>query len=333
MDNGALQPPPGSVILKCKAPFQHISWQCIEGTLGVPKNLSHLIFVHALRVFHSILYDKVTELPSLTRFDEAFSSTLVILSTVVEHLPAINMRKQILDFYYRSNKPKFKIYAQRELHWLAILFKSKMPKHNKSPMLWHHRKWIIGLLYPGGALTDGPFEKEMEIIFAAGDVHRCNYYSWNYARWLFGINVFYGDGNVSHQLEPIIYKKVLAFCTTHVSDISCWTFLLNYLLAIPKSLDLILTDNDSNEKQMTRYRADATLMSYAADGTRLSHRLRDAIQSAEKIAKVAPGHAAVEYFIKTANKFLESKPYMTMRVDFGGDEDEYDENYEYGYFS
>lgn len=126
---------------------------CINGTLGIPKTQLKLAALQALYTFHSILSqteilkskDNITasskdsekdarleSIVALNLLADALKSSLVILATLTEHLPAINLRKSIIIYYHNTNVSNFVKLAEFELRWTSILFSSPLPKHNKS---------------------------------------------------------------------------------------------------------------------------------------------------------------------------------------------------------
>ncbi|VVT55293.1 uncharacterized protein SAPINGB_P004524 [Magnusiomyces paraingens] len=250
--------PPGALVVPIEG--GHGNLIAVEGVLAVPKRLLKGAFLHANRVFHELLYGYIENDENVV-----LATTKVILLTVTEHLPAINARKRVI----MGNIDLLKA----ELIWQAQLFCSALPKQTKSPMLWRHRQWVVAQLDRNVI----EYEAEIEIILAAAHMHRCNYYAWAYARWLLRGWKPSAKGTDS----DAIYVRVLNFCRAHVSDISSWTFLLDYLAGLPE----IKSNVDLTEKQ--------------------KNCLADNVEAIEAFKQVAPGHESIEYFLICADAPME----------------------------
>lgn len=223
----------------------------VEGTLGLPKGVLKCAYSYANRHFHEILFGAQ---------GDPLPATKVILLAVTEHLPCINARKRAL--HAALDQPEFLLLAQQELDWLAKLFRSALPKHTKSPMLWRHRQWVISLTHA----VDVP--AELDVLLAAAQMHRSNYYSWAYARWL--LRTYPCDTGTVH-------TQLLVFCKSHASDVSAWTFLLDFLLGLPEPKSLRQSDREL---------------------------LRDTLAQVEAFAEVVPGSESVAQFVKSGRMVL-----------------------------
>lgn len=290
-------------VLKCSTPFENFVLPCVGGTLGIPKAQIKLLALHSLYIFHSVFYQcqpessQKTQLELLLEKDllnDILKSSLVILATITEHLPAINIRKAALEHYRQTDRKEFERLAKLDLLWTGVLFSSPLPKHNKSPILWTHRQWVVQMMYPsegeeehveGNAKTTKiDLKKEYKIIFAAADQHRNNYYCYSYARWLtrrYLFNTQYTylaptessassllSDNISN-IHWFIYTSLLNFAKSHVSDISAWTFLLHFLLGVPENLDFLVDGfvTGGNAKQTAARREyEAAMKSKATEG-------------------------------------------------------------------
>lgn len=352
-------------VLKCSPPFESLVLPCINGTLGIPKTQLKLAALQALYTFHSILSqteilkskDNITasskdsekdarleSIVALNLLADALKSSLVILATLTEHLPAINLRKSIIIYYHNTNVSNFVKLAEFELRWTSILFSSPLPKHNKSPILWNHRQWVIQLLYPTNKPISNPFfhsncEKELPVIFAAADRHRNNYYCYSYARWLCKSYLFQpGASNLGprfFQIESDLYSQIVQFAKSHVSDISAWTFLLHFLLGVPASLDF-LTGQVQLKQSLKNgiLRSDDCVKIRNFDKERLPQSIDEFLQSVtfefrgktnegnvieathfgllvytidsiQDFAAVVPGHDSVSYFLNTSKSIVD----------------------------
>lgn len=198
--------------------------------------------------------------------DEFYYLTLLALLATTENMRAVNARKRLL-LGTRNNKLG-RWNPRTELLLLNVLLSSPLPKHNKSPILWHHRKWLISnfgseleeLEYPQVNQTldhNKPLstsQKELKIVFIAAELHPRNYYAWSYARWLV------------HQ-RPIdsawVIDATYTLCRSHVSDISMWAFLIHFLY---------MYDRKNDAKQLH--------------------------DKALALARLCPNHESLNYFIK-----------------------------------
>lgn len=169
-----------------------------------------------------------------------YDLTLVSLLVTYENVTAINARKILLE-WHKDSLTEFlhKDPLLEELRILNILFCSPLAKQTKSPMLWQHRRWLLGqrlttdeierrscYIYREATINDialsVPFsELELRVVIKAGELHPKNYYAWSYARHLVASGVL----NSSEELA----QRIFNLCKQNVSDISMWSF-LDYIL-------------------------------------------------------------------------------------------------------
>ncbi|KAL2160893.1 hypothetical protein VTH06DRAFT_1090 [Thermothelomyces fergusii] len=156
---------------------------------------------------------------SLQTPDELSAATSVILMFDPEHLTAANTRKRLLrEAVSEDGLPRSALEAEKR--FVDSLLTSRLHRHTKSPTLWNHRRWLLGLLsslqVPVDVLAD-----LRDVVFVAGERHPRNYYAWCHARFLMGLK---GDVPFSETLAA-----VRAWCFQHHTDISGWSFLLHLL--------------------------------------------------------------------------------------------------------
>ncbi len=189
-------------------------------------------------------------------------SSMIILLFDPEHLTAANVRKKIALTYGRLNIDQLTLKLRDEM-WLNKFFlMSKMKRHNKSPTLWAHRKWLMKTFQTeilSGVLLNTPELNMHEVTIVIGksaENHPRNYYAWDYARWwvndyaakltiataitdLMGeefddADLCWNQAGENENVWGIKEKFLLAhmrmFCMRHVSDISGWSF-FRYLLS------------------------------------------------------------------------------------------------------
>lgn len=64
--------------------------------------------------------------------------------------------------------------VREEAKWLEGVLTSPLAKHNKSPLLWHYRQWLVERY--GVGVLGGGLEEEMKVVQKSGEVHPRNYY-------------------------------------------------------------------------------------------------------------------------------------------------------------
>ena len=149
--------------------------------LGIPKQSLIRAFVTARSLF---VGPNTTPQPCLPWPDGEglagqLEATRILLLVASEHLTAVNTRKRLLCAGLHS--------PAEELVWLESLLTSPLPRHNKSPLLWAHRRWVVSnffspslALQQQGVTVDG----ELGVVRRSAEVHARNYYAWGYARWI-----------------------------------------------------------------------------------------------------------------------------------------------------
>ncbi|KAK3903854.1 hypothetical protein C8A05DRAFT_42984 [Staphylotrichum tortipilum] len=152
--------------------------------------------------------------------EEVFALTAAILLFDPEYLTAANTRKRIIQARISSSSSssgEVDPLLAREKHFVDSLLTSRLHRHTKSPVLWSHRRWLVGLLGGVDVLAD-----LTEVVFVAGERHPRNYYAWCHARFLVG--------RQAGAPPPEMVAAVRRWCFQHHTDTSGWSF-LGYLLA------------------------------------------------------------------------------------------------------
>ncbi|KAI0378297.1 hypothetical protein F5Y04DRAFT_152899 [Hypomontagnella monticulosa] len=142
-------------------------------------------------------------------------ATAVLLLMDPEHLTAANTRKRLLVSILETSKPDEST-LRREQQFVDSLLTSRLYRHAKSPTLWSHRRWLLGLLTANGIIID-PQQDINSIVMVAGIRHPRNYPAWHHARFL-----------LDHcpRLAGTIAVDVKEFCLKNHTDISSWSFLI-----------------------------------------------------------------------------------------------------------
>ena len=180
---------------------------------------------------------------------------------------AVNFRKRLL--LTSSSVPPFAVdhvipnstddLVRQELCFLESLLISCMRRHNKSPILFAHRSWLLRTFILPRLFwqnTDSQalkmsirniWEREMGIVLLAGGKHLGNYYAWNYARDTLALLQSFPPtdicGDVAVQLTGTVLEGVKKWCFQHPRDVSGWTFLASILDRLRKSKSHLATAN------------------------------------------------------------------------------------------
>lgn len=220
-----------------------------EHTIGIPKKVLVKAFLTAHRIFFSNLDDVETNKSKL------LDSSMIILLFDPEHLTAANVRKKVALSYRELDEGSMIHHLGHEL-WLTEFFlMSRLKRHNKSPTLWAHRKWLMEnfkdqtMKKRGGVLEPEGFDMHeiAVLVHTSAEHHPRNYYAWDYLRWWVGEyapragfpeQMYRGttarteeagaeDGvDVIAQNEKILLGLTQGWCMNHTTDTSGWSFYL-----------------------------------------------------------------------------------------------------------
>lgn len=202
-------------------PGSHV--QIVENTLGIPKGVLQKAFITARRIFFHHL-DAVSENCQLI-----IDSSAVMLLFDPEHITAANARKRVSLAYLTHSKSEQLQRLSDELWFTEILLTSKLKRHNKSPTLWSHRKWIIKNHDTSMVMMNpiGMDRNEVkDVIPLSADHHPRNYYAWDYLRWWITSRRQRGLMSTPSDLAMAgLVEFYLDWCLKHTSDTSGWSFL------------------------------------------------------------------------------------------------------------
>ena len=206
--------------------------------VGIPKKALILAFLRAVKTFADRSQSTETLL----------TATAVILLHDPEHLSAVNWRKRTLLRFDSEDalpgKPAALAALRRELNLIDSILTSRLHRQTKSPMLWHHRLWLLTMSdLPGTILPvkldmspeeraayEARIWRELEVVFNAGERHPCNYYAWGHARKIMeramppSSHTEAEDGSQPRLLRAVV-ERVQAWCLRHPGDTSGWSFL------------------------------------------------------------------------------------------------------------
>ncbi|MCJ1369444.1 hypothetical protein MMC20_000655 [Loxospora ochrophaea] len=238
--------------------------------LTKPTLLSSFLIAHHLFTAHHR-----TPIPSLSQSTTTtlLSATAILLLTHPEHLTAANWRKRYLVHFIPPPPPpprppvpstsSSSAYPppanplHAELTLLTTLLASPLPRHAKSPSLWHHRLWLLTtytpyLLPPTTTTTPdapNPLTTSLPLVLIASTNHPRNYPAFAHLRRLhhhLQLHTANSTAPSSHPLSspsplssteedphtrkpsthhPSSIRTLHAWCLAHPRDISGWAFL------------------------------------------------------------------------------------------------------------
>ncbi|KAI1340103.1 hypothetical protein F5Y15DRAFT_64130 [Xylariaceae sp. FL0016] len=199
--------------------------------IAIPK----LRLVQAFLVARQILQSYL-ERGSQTGNDNVVAATAVLLLMDPEHLTAANTRKREILSKSENGKPKRNV-LEDEMNFVDTLLTSRLHRHTKSPTLWSHRRWLLGL-WTSFAIPLNIQSDIRDVVMVAGERHPRNYVAWHHARLLLG--------KEPHVAEEIAID-IKEFCLRHHSDTSGWSFLNHTINLIEeearhKTCSLLLED-------------------------------------------------------------------------------------------
>jgi protein prenyltransferase alpha subunit repeat containing protein 1 len=167
--------------------------------------------------------------PMANKESEALAATSVILLTDAEHLTAANTRKRCIKEAIRRGSELDACLEHEKLFILSMLG-SRLHRHNKSPTLWSHLRWVMEVSIGLGLDINEAFDEQLSIILTAAERHPRNYYAWCYARWL-------TEGLLEPKLR-LLLQTIREWCIQHHDDTSAWSF-LHFLLMRDEVVDTL----------------------------------------------------------------------------------------------
>lgn len=147
---------------------------------------------------------------------------------------------------------------ERERSLLSTFLCSPLHRHTKSPTLWYHRLWVMTqlttlCLRPHGCghteshvsqngrvllskYIQATMLEEVTVALQAGERHLCNYYAFAYLRQFQRLMTslpVQAEGSDKEETFAFMSEQLvditLAWCLSHLRDISGWMFLLHVL--------------------------------------------------------------------------------------------------------
>ncbi|AEO71658.1 a67ed0fe-6848-4d26-8f29-0b21886e42aa [Thermothielavioides terrestris] len=184
---------------------------------GRAVGFSKLALVQAFMVARQRLQDHLSGVVPLPD-DEVLAATAVILLFDPEYLTAANVRKRLVQAMISGSGAAAAARArlESEKRFVDSLLTSRLHRHTKSPTLWSHRRWLLGVFISLDLPVD-VLQDIKDVVFVAGERHPRNYYAWCHARFLMGLD------KPIHRAE--VLEAVQAWCFQHHTDTSGWSFL------------------------------------------------------------------------------------------------------------
>ncbi|KAG2180717.1 hypothetical protein INT44_003724, partial [Umbelopsis vinacea] len=168
----------------------------VDNNLGIPLPVVHHIIAYSSSEFMKYRQQKDQNLDGL----ELSSKVLFMVNP--DHYTAANTRKSLVQ----SNI----VDAQKELALVDLMF--TIPKHSKSSIAWHHRKWIQNyLIKEKGQVLD--FNRERDLCERTATLYPRNYYAWTYRYWLL-TQIPISELKEKHEE----YQRSRQWVTSHISD-------------------------------------------------------------------------------------------------------------------
>jgi hypothetical protein len=196
--------------------------------VAINKSSLRAAYIDALEDLRQTSYVSIAARQLLVRDTvvQALKTLAVVLLLQPEHLMAVNLRKSLLT---RVSLEQIGVRNgtcdslwQLEMRFIDSLLTSPLNKHNKSPTLWAHRRFVfdrVSRLEPTDVMED-----LKRVVMVAAEKHPRNYYAWNHALYLVQSADARGDA-----AKQGILEAVLDWCKRHHDDISGWSFLQTLL--------------------------------------------------------------------------------------------------------
>ncbi|KAK3683631.1 hypothetical protein B0T22DRAFT_443651 [Podospora appendiculata] len=200
--------------------------------------------------------------------EEIDAATAVMLLLDAEHLTAANTRKRLIARKIKAATAEVEddiagdvdgIWARvavdlaKEKLFVDSLLTSRLYRHNKSPTLLNHRRWLLNEIIQKQFNIDFNLRRQLQdVVFVAAERHPQNYYAWHHARIQANILLgrpqaglepsYDGPGSIRTSAEAQeILKLVVDWCISHHTDTSGWSFLYWAFIRLTG-----LTSNDIN---------------------------------------------------------------------------------------
>ncbi|KAF4625241.1 hypothetical protein G7Y89_g12927 [Cudoniella acicularis] len=193
----------------------------LEGnSIAIPKIKLVQAFVIARQIFFK-LYRNCPQ----DKQQDLQNATAVILLMDPEHLTAANARKRLVQSSLEILTEKVQAILKKELLFVDSFLTARLHRHNKSPTLWSHRRWILEKAQSMRIACD--LQQDVRtVILVAAERHPRNYYAWSHLRWLVQ------NTGVEDKTKKQILTVAKDWCLRHPSDTSGFSFLL-FCLASP----------------------------------------------------------------------------------------------------
>lgn len=158
------------------------------------------------------------------------NTTAVMLLMDPENLTAANERKRLIRGLQQNAVPELQKELERELQWVDSMLTARLHRHTKSPTLWDHRRWVLGV-WKNIRLPRDIQRDLTDVILVSADRHARNYYAWLHMRWLAKNFSVKDSANVNNSK---LLSTVLGWCLKNPGDTAGFSFLLFCISQLPE---------------------------------------------------------------------------------------------------
>ena len=201
-----------------------------EGNLGVPQKALYKAYAVAVRAYFGLRNESRKSAPSPLQSNRLDHLTRVVLLANPAHQTALNSRKKLVQS--RIIDP----------HWELNLSASLLSCREcaKESILWHHRRWLLRVIYGVPATAGADYIPEvvppdaLEVELACAST-ACHIYPRNYHAWAHrGLCVKVLVGSLQQEVPSNSgrlteeYQRTLKWIESHISDYSAMNYAVNF---------------------------------------------------------------------------------------------------------
>jgi len=206
-----------------------------ERNLGVPQKVLYKAYTVAVPAYFGLRNESRKSAPSLQQSCLLDRLTRVVLLANSAHQTALNSRKELVQ--NQVVDPCW------ELNFSASLLSCR--ECAKESILWHHRRWLLRIIYEVPTTADSDaipetippeaLEAEFSCVFTACHLYPRNYHAWAHRRYcakaLVALLQSEGPSNLSVLANE--YQRTLKWIESHISDYSAMNYVINFEKMLP----------------------------------------------------------------------------------------------------
>ncbi|KAH6639757.1 hypothetical protein C7974DRAFT_138300 [Boeremia exigua] len=207
---------------------------------GKSLGISKKALVSAFLIARQTFFDNRNNSPTDPK---ALQATKIMLLFDGEQLTAANFRKRrLIALRDADDVVTFHQAVLAELAFVGSILSSPLHRQTKSPTLWYHRAWLLGLIGPleveraSGKRMASIISTALDSVCKAGERHPKNYYGWNYARRLVtSFDWVAGEMGAPFPFDWIVSlfsERLCKWCFKNPSDCSGWSYLFFLLMRL-----------------------------------------------------------------------------------------------------